>query len=114
MMVRIVVVLPAPFRPSSTVTASTGRAGHALQDVVLADIRVDVLDLEQVSRHAPRLRSRRLDGGIAAHRLGDPSAMSRPSLSTAIESDRAITMSILCSTSRMVLSRRFLMPRRGR
>ena len=32
--------------------------------------------------------------------------MSRPSFSTAMESDRAITMSILCSTSRIVRSRR--------
>ncbi len=47
---------------------------------------------------------------LALTRAGGPSAISRPSFSTAIESDRAITMSILCSTSRMVRSRRARMP----
>ena len=72
MMVRMVVVLPAPFRPSSTVTASTPDAqGHALEDVVLADVGVDVLDLEQVSAAMRRASEvGRLHLGIAADRLG--------------------------------------------
>ena len=52
MTVRRVVVLPAPFRPRSTVTASGLHAeGDALEDVVLADVGVDVLELEEW-RHA--------------------------------------------------------------
>ena len=46
--VRSVVVLPAPLRPRSTVTASRRDAErHALEDVVLPDVGVDVPELEE-------------------------------------------------------------------
>jgi hypothetical protein len=40
MMVRSVVVLPAPLRPSSMVSCPAARQVHAVQDVVCADVRV--------------------------------------------------------------------------
>ena len=56
MMVRSVVVLPAPLRPSSTVMAPA-RHGEvdALQDVILADVGVHAFQREQRVRHGRRL-----------------------------------------------------------
>ena len=52
-MLRIVVVLPAPLRPIKHRHGVPPRAeGHALEDVVLADIGMEALDLEHDLAHA--------------------------------------------------------------
>jgi len=55
---------------------------------------------------APAPKYAACTSALALTAAGGPSAISRPSFSTAMESDSAITMSILCSTSRIVRSRR--------
>ena len=53
MIVRSVVVLPAPLRPSSIVTWPAGTCEvDAVQDVVRADVRVHALQLQHGGAHA--------------------------------------------------------------
>src|SRR6202795_5235890 len=73
MMVRIVVVLPAPFRPSSTVTASSRTRRDTPCRMWCWPISVWTSSTS--SRAAGMRRAsvvRRLDGGIGAHRLRRP------------------------------------------
>jgi hypothetical protein len=46
-MVRSVVVLPAPLRPSRTVMPPLGTTGPRLQDVVLADVGMHPFELQK-------------------------------------------------------------------
>jgi hypothetical protein len=58
MMVRSVVVLPAPLRPSSMVSSPLGTVQiHAVQDVVRPDVRVHLFQFQQHLAHAASISS---------------------------------------------------------
>src|SRR5512133_2822911 len=86
----------------------------AVQDVIGADVGVHAFEAQQRFAHGfavstPRYASCTMGEAITA--AGSPSATRAPLCSTIMRSDSSRTTSILCSTSRMVLSRRALSAR---
>ena len=111
-MVRSVVVLPAPLRPSSTVRPPAGtrnrrRGGYGRARYACARPRAPggcSLTWQPPRRDRPPGRSAR-----RSRSAGSPSATRAPLCSTTMRSASERTTSILCSTSRTVASPRCLM-----
>ena len=87
---RSVVVLPAPFAPSSDDDlALLDRERDAVQRLHLAVARLDVLELEQRHRSLAGPRYASITAGFACTSAGVPAAIVRPKSSTVTRSEIA-------------------------